>query len=1012
MLVVTDERTEKLFKDLGYSKNVVTKSTFQNLKSNPQILYLSRQIFQGLLGVDAVYYTGTHPVIYFKSLNSFDAQIIKDLHRKVWNEGRVPLLFIITPTQVKIINAYAEPLKRDELAIDKLELGTYGFAKAAEDYISFRELYHQRQIDSGEFWKSEIGQSINTSKAVDQLLLGNLKATRKKLHSDGITLSHIHNVLSRSLFILYLEDRGVIKSTYYSRFLKDARCFFDLLNSKTATYKLFKNLNAKFNGDLFAISKEESETISAEHLALVRRCFYGDDLKTGQLHLGWKVFDFNYIPIELLSSIYEEFMHTEEGIEESSNAGAFYTPHALVEFVLNEILPYPDDENLKYDFKVLDPACGSGIFLVEAYKRIIERYKAHHGLKRVSFPELRTVLTNSIFGVEKNPEAIKVAAFSLYLSMLHYMEPKHIWTTVKFPPLVQSPNRKNKGDNLFEGDTFKIDVYLENTYNIIIGNPPWKHGDLETHIATYLKEHGFAQELVLAFLHKMACIAPDAKIGLVSAAKILFNKGKPYQKFREFLFHSTYVEAIINFALIRKAKKQLGRKLFPTASGPACVIFYQKNAPIETRDNITYCIPKPDRRDSAFSALVIDASDVKYLPRDECKDPKSNVWKVAMFGTMRDLQLIKRLQNNTLLEFFNENKNIWEGGVGFQTSNPKDKPDLEIKEIPFIDASRISRYYTLKDSTTSIEDTMFRRIGTKEAYQAPHLLIKEGFSNNRFCASYLDYEAAFTSTVYGLHSQNKDQLKALCAYFNSAFATYFFFLTASTWGVERERVKPNEIFELPALSFLFDDDTVGQISGLVDEIIKMQKIFSLEQADKICAIERKIDNYIYKTLKFSDDDVSLITNVLDFQLDYFQTGNKSLAIAPVNLNELIAYANKIAENLSLILDEELNYFGASIIPVTPRTPLAIVAIHFNATTTNNSGTQIKNSTDDFDKLLRRLDKQLYEKYAESIYFRKIFVYNENNTRYIVKPNEKRFWTHAVALEDSDSIAVELIDNTD
>ena len=68
------------------------------------------------------------------------------------------------------------------------------------------------------------------------------------------------------------------------------------------------------------------------------------DIVTGQLSFDWRMFQFQYIPIELISSIYEEFMSKEdEKHEQLRTEGAFYTPKMLVEFVLNEVLPWPDE---------------------------------------------------------------------------------------------------------------------------------------------------------------------------------------------------------------------------------------------------------------------------------------------------------------------------------------------------------------------------------------------------------------------------------------------------------------------------------------------------------------------------------------------------------------------------------------------------------------------------------------------------------------------------------------------
>ena len=78
------------------------------------------------------------------------------------------------------------------------------------------------------------------------------------------------------------------------------------------------------------------------------------------------LYSFDVVPLEFISSIYEEFVTAK---------GAHYTPGYLVDFMLDEVLPWGGEQ---WDLKILDPACGSGIFLVKAYQRLIQRWKNAH----------------------------------------------------------------------------------------------------------------------------------------------------------------------------------------------------------------------------------------------------------------------------------------------------------------------------------------------------------------------------------------------------------------------------------------------------------------------------------------------------------------------------------------------------------------------------------------------------------------------------------------------------------
>lgn len=1003
---------DQIIDELGYTNGIV-KNTGQELLYKQVVKKnLAKETFKLIPEIEAIYFTGEHPLVYFKTLHNFDPESIKGLHRKIWNQGRVPLMFISTPTEIRIYNCYNEPLKATD-DVNKLEIDRFAFA--VNELNKFKNIYHQTKVDSGIFWETDSGKKIHTAQKVDQLLVSNLKETRKRLYNlfpkrFKNKYPIIHNLLGRSLFILYLEDRKVITPGYYSEFLNNTDTYFDLLGSKKATYLLYKELNRKFNGDIFTVTKEEIDIVTHEHLNLVRNCFYGDvNVKTSQLLL-FRVFDFSYIPIEFISSIYEEFLHKEEGEEAVSSQGAYYTPLPLVEFVLNEVLPYPDEKNKNYDIKILDPACGSGIFLVEAYKRLIERWKYVNKNDRISIDDLRHILRNSIHGIEKNSEAIRVASFSLYLTILHYLEPKYIWTKVKFPHLIKSEEKHpdKQGNNLFHGDTFENTDYTTINYDLVIGNPPWKRGNLEASLNNYISEHSLAKEAVLPFLHRMAHVAPNAKVALVSSAKILFNTTSGYENFRKFLFTKTKVDCIVNFSALRKSKGEIGRKLFASATGPTIVIFYNGINVQERNESIIYCVPKPQFRDTALSELIIDSSDIKFVPTSEALNPKSIVWKVAMWGTLRDLRLIKKInKGQSLLDVLNaKGSGKWNHGGGFRTTGPKNFENTSIKRIRHLPAGNIELYYTNNKNSTRINDTQFERLGETKAYKAPHILIKEGQTNKRFCASYLDYDCTFKSNTYGISGDiSADTLKAITAYLNSKFAAYYLFLSLSSWGIERERVEFNQMLSIPAFQFLFDRASLGRIAKVIDKIIAIKKKFTLNESQEISQIETEIDQLIFTEIGISKDEKCLIENAVDSSLDFFQEAAKSNAIRPVQKAEVQKYAKMACKNLEKILTGAKTNFWAKVYQIPSTLALSIISIQFN--NESETGVILTDETD-VEPILRKLNEHVYEQHSESVYFRKVVKYYENDHLFIVKPNEKRFWTEAIALEDSDVIAIEMI----
>lgn len=174
----------------------------------------------------------------------------------------------------------------------------------------------------------------------------------------------------RSLFLLYLEDRGATKKEFYGEFSLKAESYLDLLKQGEVNhvYSLFEKLAEDFNGSLFNIEENEINLVTREHLDLIRQCFTSGYTKSNQIKLFsyWRLFNFSIIRIELLSEIYENFL-SELDKKAKKNTGTFYTPPSLVELILNEKLPVRNNET-DYNVKTLDPSCGSGIFWFRVLK--------------------------------------------------------------------------------------------------------------------------------------------------------------------------------------------------------------------------------------------------------------------------------------------------------------------------------------------------------------------------------------------------------------------------------------------------------------------------------------------------------------------------------------------------------------------------------------------------------------------------------------------------------------------
>lgn len=1021
-----------------------------SLSSNKQLTDSQLAIVQQVesFGIDEVYFSTdeskSYPAVFLKKVTTFDESTCKEIsliQQKLWNFQKVLFLYVFNDVEIRIYNCIAKPITQLQNVdyAKKLEgLELYRAETSDENAISrLVSVFSSVAVDSGIIWTLpeafEIRKKINIQRRVDKYLVDSLKNATEELKKLGLEdVAIIHKIILRSLFLLYLEDREATSAEFYGTIKDGAKEYFDILKDVNATYKLFSALEDKFNGNVFSVLDGEQQKVTEDHLKIVRKCFINGYENSGQKELfeDWRLFDFKIIRIELLSEIYERFLE-ESNPKGKKGAGAYYTPTSLVELMLDEVLP-TDKQYTEYNVRILDPACGSGIFLVESYKRLLKRYENAHHKKPTDFKELKNILLNNIFGIEKNDQAIIVAAFSLYLALVDNLDPKTLWISTKLPCLVNDSDhfaKAKEGHNLFCADTIATNDEIEGiSFDLVVGNPPFgtenrsKGVVLSDSIRNYCNQNGFAKEMVLPFLHKAVKFSPKGKVAMIFNTKLLTNTSNTYKSFRKWLFNDCYVEKVYNFSILRNAPKDFGGQLFGSAIGPICIAFYQKEEPNIRSGRIVYYAPKTYIKSNVLEGVVIDSSDVKYLPREECQKPDTKIWKIAMWGGDRDFELIKRLDACTqkISDFISDRKMDY--GVGLQpynTSTERPIIDNEISKMRYICPKHILRYYTPRDQSCDIKKLLkdrktikknleyykvnsideikslnvFRRIGAKGVYCGPMLLVKEGLSNKKICASIVKEPTVFNSSVLGIKSDLED-LRLLSSLINSKVATYYLLMISGSWGMERERTKPNEIYTVP---LLIDEVGTKEIASIHSQIEQLNEFESQKMND----LELKLEQIIQRSYNLSDEDISLISDFIDYSTDLFYKQEDSMAIAPILDSNL--YLSVLCREIQAFLEGQNLFVNGTTYTVQRHSPLAMVKISFG-----KDNLEIVQSKLDVQNELKELDKRLWDKKEGGIYFRKKLNYYDGDNIYIIRPNQRRFWTQSMAMQDASDLIVEIL----
>ncbi|MBK6711249.1 MAG: hypothetical protein IPG51_13065 [Chloroflexi bacterium] len=346
--MIASELEQILFEELGFAGR-------QELKAGNNIPWPTGR---AIPDVDSAFFLNNIPLAYFSRLSDLDEDRITQLHRNVWSQSKAPLLFVTLPHEIRVYNGYHQPDddwrdRPDRLLQQLTNLTDRLQAQQVIKQLLVEENHYERiYLETGAFWNTSEGRRINYETRADKQLVEGMGQMRKLLTEAGLSNQVAYTLLGRSIFIRYLEDRGALSSEWVIQATRGvAQNYREALqNGRSTTYQLFEALSRRFNSDLFPVEAEET-AVTETHLGILLAFLNRTNLATGQLSL-WP-YNFAYIPIELISHIYDTF------IKDQRSSGAYYTPLLLADFMLEETM---GDDVIRPDMTVLDPACGSGIF--------------------------------------------------------------------------------------------------------------------------------------------------------------------------------------------------------------------------------------------------------------------------------------------------------------------------------------------------------------------------------------------------------------------------------------------------------------------------------------------------------------------------------------------------------------------------------------------------------------------------------------------------------------------------
>lgn len=906
-------------------------------------------------------------------------------HAVSWNAGIAPILWVSTPSRVILYNGYSPPrtTARDRI-LAEFELGDL-----IDGTRRIERACGRLTFDSGAFWKSQYARRLDRKTRVDAVLLHHLTALEAGLFERGLPSLMAQKLIGRTIFSQYLVDRGLLPKQRLEA-LFGVPLLPDILRLPNAAHALFKWLKATFNGDLFPPDIEgEDEIVRSEHLALLADFLEGHDPLTGQRSLF--PFRFDVIPIELISSIYEQFAHSAAGGEALSQ-GLHYTPTNLVDLALDVLL-----RDARGHERVLDPACGSGVFLVESLRRLVWKRARLEGPSRQL---VRDVLENQIYGVDINPAALQVSAFSLYLAALE-LDPEISpdLDAMQFESLI--------GRTLRLGSFLSARVEFPAPMDVVVGNPPWTYaGRSSTERVNRTAQPRRTPDWAFLWRAKEHC-ARDGKVGFLMKATPFFSNDSVATNARRQLLAAFRDVEIVNMAQLRteglfpavtrRAQGAETRERRPTA-GPALLFVGRPGTPAQDAELGLVNVPWLEhfRRNGVFE---LAPEMRKTLPIAKIGWSATKL-KAALFANAREFDVMDALLRSPQLVRLG----AWTRALGitmdqgYQLHGGGSSPASHLLGLPVVDAETF-RAVRLPESLPAFAAPHAHRPRSKAVFEGPLVLCPEGsftkaLEPGRYPAAFDPRSLAFSESIVGISFKGQDPRlgQVLSLVLNSKLVSFQLAFGASNIGLKQPKVEKVDLEEIrvPDLLRISDHD--------LERLVKIERQLA-GVAGPTGSLLQRLDEAVYDLCDLPQADRRVIDDSLHRSRPMFldTRAERTQMVAGPSLEEFLQYGDEFTRIVEIALSEMNEYrlitnrivrLGADIVALRfdlesgPQRPLG--AFHAVAPELFEA------------PLIRELGGSTLPHFHRMQFLR---VYDDRSI-YVVKPDQRRFWRVSDAQTDA------------
>lgn len=1002
------------FSDLGFDFNIDLKPKTIDIGEETT---LSQKLKNSVFFYKSPNNTNTSFYLVTSLLEASELELFR---KYVWNKNDADIIFYC-PNQfdeVRMLYAkYSPKISNDDSILDT-------FSTTQKDLDTIEKIKHW-QFDSGVFWLNYHSFIDKTKyKGIDKDLVATLKALKEQLSKllilsisdDNKRNEVVQALIDRTLYIKYLEDNHIINSYFFKHYFRDDTLNYEKLlenNSNTDINKLYKIIHEIFNNALFDQPTIDDKYLTSEVRTLIAKSF-NHNVNTGQLRL----FDFRFdvLPVEFISYIYEVFLS-----EKQKENGIYYTPKKLAQLIVDDVI---NEDKIG---SILDPSSGSGMFLITGYQRLLEiaqkqGLEPKNNIDKIKF---RTkLLSDNIFGIEKEQTAQRFTLFSLSLQIFNGIDPKEI------KEFIAKELKESKKINLFSEYSFFQNIKHANTLNIsqnpfedrvfshIVGNPPFfeiPNTDEYQNEISFLNSYtvtisddtkeiaknivGKSQISQCFFLKIKDWSNKNTRFGFVSNSSNFYNDYS--EVFQEYFYSHYRIEKIYELSRVKKI-------LFEKAKESVVAVIFTNKIDGDNRIDY-YPVDLGLFSDKPFELLIIQEDKVIELLQNDLINRKIRL-RDFLVGNEYDNLLVKKLsKSNFLQEYilikdddfflhrgiqfvgfeeiekeFNINKESWKSLTQKQRNDYyeafKDIYSSQRKTndypIPFIKPNNIEKFkINSYSSYLGLDISMLHRPRNKELYEGKRIIWSR--IGKSLKAIYLDEYIYFDFDLYVLKLQDESYYHLIVAILNSDLINYFINIhLKKRIDSSFPKIGIDDIKKIPVPTEL-DNELATKISDLSKDFSEGQYEYSKK--------EQELNELIYELYELSYWEKQRIK---DYFLPKIKIGKKKKAI----------------DNYKKTLKEIIGFYFESPVTIDEAPTgfnLIVVKIHFDNSSSNSPKVA---------KTKRYLLNEIFEQNPNANFLasqEKVF---GKDCAYIIKEDINKNWTETKAFEDGQDILKHLIPN--